>query len=801
MIRNYIKIAWRNLVRQRAFSFINILGLALGLATCLLISLYLFDELSYDRYNEKANRIVRVIFRGTVPGGKLNEAHVMPPVAKALQAEFPEIEETVRLRSGRKPIFLVDDNRFYEEEMAFADPSIFDVFSLPLIQGDPKTALIEPNTTVISQQMAEKYFGTANIIGKVLNINESDIPLKISGVMKNIPANSHFHFDLFTSMSSFPDAKSTSWMESEFFTYLVLRKGTNYKELESKLPSVFQKYAGPQFQGAFGMSYTAFQKAGNAIGLFLQPLTDIHLKSDFAYDLSAPGDIRYIYIFGSIAVFMLLIASINFMNLSTAGASKRAREVGVRKVLGSSRKALAAQFLIEFILLVFISLLLAIGLVLLGIPLFNQLSGKAFHLQVISHLWLLPVILLFGLSVGILAGSYPAFFLSAFKPIAVLKGNISPEKKGLNLRSGLVVFQFFIAITLIFSTLIVYQQLSFMRNKKLGYNKDQVLVVQSWPLGEKEQLFRQLLLEDSRIVNVSSSPYVPAGASGNNNFFVHAEENPGEWIKTLRYDVDERYIPTLGIQLKEGRNFAENYGSDSLSAIINETAARNFGWKESAIGHTLVNKDHKTYRIVGVVKDFHFKSLHEQISPLVMVTQNNAGNLLIKTKAGNTDKLLQFMEERYKSLQPELPFSYSFLDDRINNTYTTEIKTSYLLALFAALTIFVACLGLFGLAMFTADQRNKEIGIRKVLGATVSNIVQLLSKDFIKLVLLALLIASPLAWLLMNNWLENFAYRIHIQWWVFVATGLGAVLIAIGTVSFQAIKAALANPVDSLRNE
>lgn len=801
MIKNYIKIAWRNLIRQRAVSTINILGLALGLATCLLISIYIFDELGYDRFHEKSDRIVRVIFRGSAPGGKLNEAHVMPPVAQALKTEFPEVEETVRLRTGGRPLFLIGDKRFYEEDMAFADPSIFEVFSLPLIHGDPKTALTEPNTTVISQQMAEKYFGTANAVGKVINIHESDIPLKVSGIMQDIPTNSHFHFDLFTSMSSFEGAKSISWMESEFFTYLVLRKGANYKELESKIPSVFEKYAGPQFPEAFGMSYAEFQKSGNNIGLFLQPLTDIHLHSDFAYDLSAPGDIRYVYIFGSIAVFMLLIASINFMNLSTAGASKRAREVGVRKVLGSGRQALAWQFLIESILLVFISLFLALALLVLALPLFNQLSEKTIYLDRFSHSWLIPIILLFGLIIGVLAGSYPAFFLSAFKPIAVLKGHLLANKKGLNLRSGLVVFQFFISITLIFSTMVVYQQLSFMRNKKLGYDKDQVLVIQSWPLGKNEELFRQQLVEDPRIANVSNSPYVPAGASANNNFFVHSEENPSEWIKTLRYDVDEQYIPTLGIELVAGRNFSSTYGTDSLSAIINETAAHILGWKDEVIGHTLVNKDNKVLRIVGVVKDFHFKSLHERISPLVMVMQPNTGNLLLKAKTKEVDQLLRSIESRYKALQPTLPFTYSFLDERINNTYATEMKTGYLLGLFAGLTIFVACLGLFGLAMFTTDQRIKEIGIRKVLGATVPGIVQLLSKDFVKLVLFALFIASPAAWWLMNRWLDDFAYRISIQWWMFGLAGFAAVLIALLTVSFQAVKAAIANPVDSLRDE
>lgn len=800
MISNYIKTAWRNLNRQKTFTSINIVGLAIGLASCLLISIYVIDELSYDRFHNNAERIVRVVFKGEVPGGEIKEANVMPPTAKAIKSEMPEVEETTRLVQAGRPIILMNGKKFNEEEMAFVDPNFFDFFSFPITQGNSVNSFQDPNSIILTESVAKKYFGNLDVIGKEIVIKDNDKSFKIIAIAKDLPRNSHIQIDIFASMASYPNEKSTSWMESGFYTYAVLKEGTNYKALESKLPALFEKYAGPQFPAAFGMSFKDYQKTGK-LGLHLQPLTDIHLHSDFNIDMSAPGDIRYVYIFSAIAVFMLIIASINFMNLSTASASRRAKEVGIRKVLGSGRKALTVQFLTESILLTFFSLVLALILSFLMLPAFNQLSGKDLNIDFFSNWWILPLLLSIWLVVGLLAGSYPAFFLSSFKPVSVLKGKILPDNRGLGLRSGLVVFQFFISIGLIICTAVLYKQLDYIQHKKLGYDKNQVLVLQTWPLGKNEEVFKQKLMQDSRVLHVTNSPYVPAGSTFSNNFFVHPMEKPDQLVKALRYDIDDQYIPTLGIEMSVGRNFSKEYGTDSLSAIINETAAAAFGWKEDAIGKTLVNGDHKQLTIVGVVKDFHFKSLHERISPLVMVMNNNFGNLIVKTKNADVAELLATIKTTYDSLNPELPFSSTFLDERINNTYQIERKTGYLLGLFTGLTIFVACLGLFGLATFTANQRTKEIGIRKVLGASELGIVQLLVKDFIKLIVIALVIASPIACTLMNKWLSDFAYRIEIQWWVFLLAGFVAVFIAIMTVSWQALRAAMANPVKSLREE
>ncbi|MFD2935903.1 ABC transporter permease [Spirosoma flavum] len=806
MLQNYIKIAWRNLVRNRAFSAINIIGLALGLATCLLISLFILDELSYDRFNEKAGRMVRVIFRGTMQGGKMNEAHVMPPVAQTLKADYPEVLEATRLRMGGAPLITVGNKTFRDASMVFADSNFFQVFTLPLLQGDAKTALARPNTAVITQEMARKYFGTEDAIGKVLTLKGSTTTYQITGVIDRVPVNAHFHFDIFVSMASFPDAKAPSWLTSEFFTYLVLPKGYDYRQLEAKLPQVVEKYMGPQFQQSMGMSLAQFRKKGNDIGLYLQPLTDIHLRSTFAYDLSTNGDIQYIYIFGAIALFMLLIACINFMNLSTAGAAKRAKEVGIRKVLGSVKMALTNQFLVESLLLTAIALLLAIGLVYLTLPFFNDLAGKELRLNFMANIWLLPGLLLFGLLVGILAGSYPAFFLSSFKPIAVLKGRFTSSKNSIGLRSGLVVFQFFISITLMVGTTVVYRQLSYIQNKKLGYDKDQVLVLpETWLLGKKEDVFRSQIMQDPRVVNVSTSGYLPAGPSNNNNFMIYPEANSTQLVKTLRYDVDYNYIPTLGMQLAAGRNFSKEYGTDSSGVILNETAAKTLGWTSSALGHTITNTNNEgnkgTYRVIGVVKDFHFKSMHERISPLIMVLGHTEGAVIVKVKTKDITGLLASLKTQWNQLAADSPFVYSFLDDRFNDTYKAEQKIGRILGIFAGLTIFVACLGLFGLATFTAEQRTKEIGVRKVLGASIVSIVALLSKDFLKPVSVAIAIALPIAWYVMNRWLQDFAYRIDIAWWMFALVGGLAVSIALLTVSFQSIKAALMNPVKSLRSE
>ncbi|WP_324678496.1 ABC transporter permease [Hymenobacter sp. GOD-10R] len=804
MFQNYFKIALRNLWRNKAFSAINILGLAIGIATCLLIMLFVQNELSYDRYNEKADRIVRVVFRGSVQGQKMKEANVMPPVAQALQAEYPEVQAATRLKTDGYPRIIYGDKSLKESNVALVDSNFFQVFTIPLLQGDPQTALVQPYTVVLSRATAHKFFGDANPIGKVLTFKDWNHSCKVTGVFDKVPANSHFHFDIFASLSSVPDAKSSSWMISSYFTYLVLPKGYDYKKLEAKLPPMVEKYLGPQLQPALGISYKQFIQKGNNLGLFLQPLTDIHLHSDFTGNLEGDGDVRYVYIFGSIAVFMLLIACINYMNLSTAGASKRAREVGIRKVLGSLQGQLVGQFLLESILLTLVALLLALVLVNMALPVFNDLARQQLTFELTATWWLLPSLMLFGVLVGALAGSYPAFFLSSFNPVAVLKGKFTSGKGRLGLRSGLVVFQFCVSIVLMISTVVVYQQLQYIQHKKLGYDKEHVLVLpDAYLLGQHAEAFRQQLLQDPRVVSVSTSGYLPAGPSFSNNFLASGDDNPTQILRMLRYEVDPEYIPTLGMKVIMGRNLSRRFSSDTAAAILNETAVRVFGWEKNPLGRTLTNSSNEghrsTFRVVGVVKDFHFKSLHEPISALVMTLGTASGTVIVKAKATDLTGLLASMKAQWHTFAPEEPFSYSFLDERFTQTYEAEKRLGRILYIFAGLTIFVACLGLFGLATFTAEQRTKEIGIRKVLGASVTSIVALLSKDFLKLVLVANVVAWPLAWWGMHTWLQDFAYRISLNWWTFALVGVTTLLIALATVSVQAARAGTTNPIKNLR--
>lgn len=804
MLQNYLKIAWRNLLKNKAFSFINIMGLAIGISVCFIIMLFVQNELNYDRFNEKADRMFRIVFKADINGGQINESNVMPPVAGALINDYPEVEQVTRLQASGQPKVTYNDKIFKEGQLALVDANFFNVFTIPFIKGDLKTALSEPYTVVITKEFAQKYFGNDEPLGKLISINNNNNLCKVTGVIDQIPVNSHFHFDLFVSMASLPSAKSQSWMESGFFTYLVLKKDYDYKKLEAKLPGMVQKYMGPQIQQAMGLSLAQFRTKGNQLGFELQPLTEIHLRSHSNFEFEPGGDIRYIYIFGVVAIFMLLIACINFINLSTASASKRAKEVGVRKVMGSDRWDLIKQFLLESVLITFIALAISAILVRLGLPVFNTLSGK--NLTPGFSLERLAGIVALGIGVSVLAGMYPAFFLSSFKPIATLKGKLSASTNTYGLRSGLVVFQFFISVCLITGTIVVYQQMKYIQNKKLGYNKDQLLVLSnSWALGKNEAVFRDQLLRDSRVADATISGYKPAGPSYNNNALAYPEGKDNAIMKTLEYKIDEHYIPTFGMTMAAGRNFSPEFKTDSAAMIINETAAKAFGWGNDAIGKRIVreNSEHGknfAYTVVGVVKDFHFKSLHEAITPLLMVLHPESG-IVVKVKTKDIPGLLETMKTQWATFGPEEPFAYDFMDELYNNTYTSEQKTGRILNIFAVLTIFVACMGLFGLVTYTAEQRAKEIGIRKILGATVTQITGMLSKEFLRLVLISCIVAFPLSYWAMAKWLQDFAYRIHISWLVFVIAGLAAVSIALVTISFQAIKAALANPVKSLRTE
>lgn len=807
MFKSYLKIGWRNSARNKGLFAINVAGLALGISTCIIIMLFVVDELSFDRFNVRADQIVRIVLKGKVNGEIIKEAVTAAPVAATLVNEFPEVEEATRLRRFGSPKIVYNNTTYRNSKLAFVDPNFFEVFTLHFLQGDPRTALNEPNTIVITKDQALKLFGNEDPINKILDFKESGEQYKVTGVIDNVPANSHFHFDLFASMEGLAHAREDNWMASNYFTYVVLSKATDFKTFEAKLPAIIKKYMGPQVE-QMGMTFEKFTANGNEIGLFVQPLTDIHLYSDFdsQSELEAGGDVKSVYIFGAVALFMLLIACINFMNLSTAGATKRNKEVGVKKVLGSQVMQLIFQFLTESFIATSVALVLALAIVGLALPVFNELSGKELEINFLFQPVVMVSILLLGILISLLAGSYPAFFLSSIKPISALKNKISNGGRTRGIRSALVVFQFVISAGLILAIIIVTQQMSYIQNKEIGYNRSQLLVLRDLGLlGNNENAFRNQISNDPRIESVTMSAFVPAGPTDSNMTGVYPGNNFEEVRRTIVYNIDAQYIPTMGMQLIAGRNFSETPAADSLNVIINETAVKIFDLGPNPIGQMLTvntndNGGKKTLTVIGVVKDFHFRSLREAISPLIMLN-NPYGGLIIKAKTKDMAALVSTFNDKWNAFHVEEPLSYAPLDELYNETYLAEQKMGTILRIFGVLTVFVACLGLFGLITFTAEQRIKEIGVRKVLGANVNQIVSLLSKDMIILVVVSFTIAFPLGYYLMNMWLQDFAYKVEIQWWVFALAGVTTMVIAFFTMSFTTIKAALVNPIESLRSE
>ncbi len=808
MLKNYLKVALRNLWKNKGFSAINIIGLSVGLATCLLIMLYVTDELSYDKYNKKADRIYRVDGDLQFGGNHFILAVVPEPMGPTLKKDYPEVEQYVRFRGYGGFLVKKGNENVHEEKVIYVDSTLFDVFTLPMIAGDPKTALKDPNSVVITEKIAIKYFNTIDVVGKSLVINDTG-NLKITGVIKNIPSQSHFNFDFFVSLNgSIQSWEVNSWLSNNENTYIVLKKGADPKVLESKFSAFVEKYMYPQAFSVLNIKKDEFAKSGNYARYALTPLTAIHLHSDKVAELGANSSIQYVYIFSAIAIFILLIACVNFMNLSTARSSNRAKEVGVRKVLGSLRNNLIKQFLTESILISLIALILAGLLAWVLLPYFNQIANKEIGIGLFSKSWLLPSLIGLMLLVGLLAGSYPAFYLSSFKPIVVLKGKLASGFKRSWLRSGLVVFQFWISIILIIGTIVIYNQLHFIQNKKLGYNRNQVLILENTdPLGTQAKAFENELLKLSGVQSATITGFLPTSDwRSDSPLFPDASLDQKSAVSSQIWTVDENYIPTLGMQMAKGRNFSKQFLTDSSAVIINEAAAKLLGFADP-INKPLYyltdikNKTIVTYHIVGVVKDFNYNSLRQTVTPLALLYGNQTSKIALKINTSNIKGLIVQIENKWKVMAPGQPFNYSFMDEQFNNQYRTEQRISQISISFSILAILIACLGLFGLVTYAAEQRIKEIGIRKVLGASVVNLVSMLSKDFLKLVTISALIAFPVAWWAMHKWLQDFAYRVQIGWWIFAVAGLIALTIALLTVSFQAVKAALTNPVKNLRTE
>jgi putative ABC transport system permease protein len=796
MFRNYLKIAFRNLWKHKAFSFINIMGLTVGLTACFLIFLYVKFELSYDSFNTKADRIQRVFADIKTPTEVLKAGGPAWAVAPNIKSEFPEVEAFVRV-SGANMLVRKGDIKFKEENSVYADSAFFEVFDFKLLAGNRQTALCAPLSIVLSESTAKKYFGDANPMDQTLLLSAEGLPARVTGLMKDMPENSQLKADMLISMSTltkrFNPGLDEQWGNYGSSAWLLVKPGTNVAALQAKFPAFLEKRNGAEMKQ--NQMYAT---------LLLQPLKDVYLHSTRnGLGSGNSGNITNVYIFSIIAIFILLIACINFINLTTARSAERAKEVGIRKVVGAGKSQLTSQFIGESVILCLIAFVLTIGLAVLLLPIFNKLAGKTVSEGVFSNVQYLITLLLTAIGIGLLAGIYPALVLSSFRPVVVLKGRFSTSGRGIFLRKTLVVAQFSISIALIISTTIVYRQMNFMRNQDLGFSKDQVLIMDTGGDAAKEAL-KQSLTAIPAIRSASLSSSVPG--TGNPGAYSEIENNKGDLqIANLDlYFVDYDYIKQFDMQVVAGRGFSREFGTDSTQAmVVNETTVKMFGYSspQQAIGRRFKQWGREG-KIIGVIKDFHFRSLRQDIKPLTMRIEPDGNNLLsAKITVDKLPATLAAIEAKWKTILPNRPFSYQFLDELFDRQYRTEERFGKLFFNFAVLAIFISCLGLLGLAAYSTMQRTKEIGIRKVMGASVSGIVSLLSKDFLLLVVISFFVATPVTWYFMNQWVEGFAYRTPVSWWIFAAAGIAALLIALGTISFQAIKAAVMNPVKSLRSE
>ena len=807
MFRNYLKIAFRNFIGHPGFSFINVLGLAVGIACCLLIVLFVRDERSFDRHNAQIDRIYRVGLDGFINNTAFVGVVSSSPMAKALVDEVPEVAAATRVRNFGFPVFRYGDKVFSEERVFSVDASFFDIFTVPFIAGDPKTALEKPNTIVLTRSMARKYFGGESPIGKSLNA-DGRRDYMVTGVVEDPPRPSHFHYDFLASLETYADSRSPVWVNNNYHTYFLMKEGAEAGAVAAKLPGLVRKHVGPQVQAALGISLDEFIASGGKYEFFIQPVKDIHLRSHYDHELEPNGDIAYVYIFSVIALGILAVAVINFVNLATARSARRAREVGVRKTLGSHRALLVRQFLFESVLMAFLAVLLALLLVQLLLPAFNRIAGKELAMPYAGSPYTIPGLLALVLVVGLLAGIYPALFLASFEPAIVLKTETAGRSRRSRLRNVLVVFQFAVSVVLLVGTFVVRRQMIYIQTKNLGFNKEQIVVIKKTDdIGNQLRAFKQELLADPRIISASntngligddfgSSVYSLPGAAG--------EESHLLWT----YVSDEDFAKTYQVEMAAGRYFAADRATDVQAVVINEAAARQLGLKDPvgkqivAVGPTAAQS--RKFTIIGVTRDFNFQSLHSEIRPLVIYYFGDQGfgrNLSVRVRPEGIRETIGFMDRTWRGFARNQAFEYQFFDDHFARIYRAEERTGRIFFAFSILAVFVAGLGLFGLSAFVAEQRTKEIGIRKALGASVAGVSLLLAGQFTRWVLAANVIAWPLAYYFMHRWLQKFAYRAALSPWPFILTTVLVVGFALLTVSYQTIKAATADPVKSLKYE
>ncbi len=802
MFKNYYKVAIRNILKYKLFSAINILGMTIGITSCLMIILYITNELSYDNFHPDAEHIFQVGLNGKLGGQDIRVANTCPPMAAALMADIPEVVDATRItHMFGQPVVRNGEKIFVEEKIFYADSNFFQFFGYKIKEGDIKTVLKEPNTVVLNEQMAHKYFGDENPIGKLLVIGDENETFKVTGLAENSPGNSHFSFHILISAISSDRLKGDIWLNNFMFTYFKIQPNTSVSQVEAKFIPLVEKYIGPEMEKFMGTTLKQMQESGGAYGYYATNLRDIHLHSTSQGDIEPGGSMMYVYFFGGIGLFIIVIACINFMNLSTARSTGRAKEVGLRKALGSLRGQMIYQFMTESVLYSTLAVLLALVACYYLLPSFNMLSGKELGMEIFTTPLFIGGILVLVIFIGLVSGSYPAFYLTSFSAVEVLKGKVRAGAKSKGIRSFLVVFQFGLSIFLIIFTVVVFQQIQYLQKKNLGIDKNNVLILDNAArLGTNKEAFRNGLAALTGIAKVSYTNNTFPGVNNTTVFKTAGSEQ--DHIMGVYY-ADYAHQDVLRFELKDGRYFSKDFASDSLAILLNEAAAKEFGFENPVGEEVLYNgngQSFKKYKVIGVIKNFNFESYKDQVRPLSILLTQNADNLLVRYES-DASTLIPKVETLWKQYAPNEPFEYTFLDENFDRLFRAEQRMGKLFSIFSGLAIFIACLGLFALAAFTTEQRTKEIGVRKSMGASVLNLSILLSKEFTRLVVIAFIPAAILAWYISDTWLNGFAYRVEINPLVFIVSGMVAIVIAWLTVSFQSIKAAMANPVNSLRYE
>lgn len=806
MFNNLLKHSLRSFKRQKSYIVINILGLSIGIACSLLIALFVINEASFDRFNVKKDRIYRLVLNGKIGGQEIVGAYTPSVMAPTMAREFPEIDDFLRMNGRGPTVIEYNKQAFTEDHLIEVDSSFFNFFSIPLLKGDMNNLLNTPRKAVLSESTARKIFGNENPIDKQIKIGSDTAKYIITGIMADVPGNSHFEANILTSFLTNPRSKDQFWLSNSFSSYLLLKPNTDYKTVEGKIPVMLEKYVGPEVERFMGISLADFFAQGNKYGYFMQNLADIHLDPSIQQQFKEASDPKYLVIFGSVAILIVLIAAVNFMNLSTAQAARRAREVGIKKIAGSTRGMLIGQFLSESFILSVISLLFALLIIKVTLPFFNNILGTNLSLHLFDKWFTIPLFVLFATIVGLLSGSYPAFFLSSFNPYEVLKGNVKNNQSNGRLRRTLVVFQFAVSIILIIGTLVMYRQINYMLNKDVGFDKEQLIVInRAEALGMKMKSFKETVKNIPGVINIASSTAVPGRNNNNNGYMIEGRKDE-TFLATTSW-VDYNYLDTYKMTLASGRNFSESYTSDKDACIINESSVKDFNIKDIEKTRFMEPRDSgkiKYLPVIGVVKNFNFQSLRNPISPYIIKFQDNNmlwGYITVRLATGNISKTISAIENTWKEFVSNNPLQYYFVDEDFERMYIQEKQNAKMAVIFSILAIFVASLGLFGLTSYTVEQKTKEIGVRKAMGSSVPAIYLVIAKEFFILIGISALIAWPLIYYIASNWLENFYYRISMGVFSLFAGLLIALGIAVITISYRIMKAASVNPASSLRYE